>query len=65
MNVYIDLNIFDRIEKKEKLETSEKNIYTEIENLILEKKILYLIQMLILTICSEVFKKNQIILKDI
>jgi hypothetical protein len=40
MNVYIDLNIFDRIEKKEKLEISEKTIYTEIENLILEKKII-------------------------
>lgn len=39
MNVYIDLNIFDRIEKKEKLEISEKTIYTEIENLILENKI--------------------------
>jgi hypothetical protein len=41
MNVYIDLNIFDRIEKKEKLEISEKTIYTEIENLILETKPLW------------------------
>ncbi len=39
MNVYIDLNVFDRIEKKEKLEISEKTIYTKIENLILENKI--------------------------
>lgn len=40
MNVYLDLNIFDRIEKKEKLNVFEKTMYTEIENLILDKKII-------------------------
>ena len=40
MNVYLDLNIFDRIEKKEKLNVFEKTIYTGIENLILDKKII-------------------------
>jgi len=40
VNVYLDLNIFDRIEKKEKLKVLEKTMYTEIENLILDKKII-------------------------
>jgi hypothetical protein len=39
MNVYFDLNIFDRIEKKENLSESENEIYTELENLILNKQI--------------------------
>jgi hypothetical protein len=39
MHVYFDLNIFDRIEKKENLPESENEIYTELENLVLENKI--------------------------
>lgn len=39
MNVYFDLNIFDRIEKKDKLVESESEIYTELENLILNGEI--------------------------
>lgn len=40
MNVYFDLNIFDRIEKKETLSESENEIYSELENLILTEKII-------------------------
>lgn len=40
MNVYFDLNIFDRIEKKETLSESENEIYSELENLILTEKIM-------------------------
>lgn len=39
MNVYFDLNIFDRIEKKAKLSESENEIYTELENLVLNGQI--------------------------
>ena len=39
MNVYFDLNIFDRIEKKDTLSELENEIYNELENLILENKI--------------------------
>jgi len=39
MNVYFDLNIFDRIEKKETLSESDKIVYTELENLVLNGQI--------------------------
>lgn len=39
MNVYFDLNIFDRIEKKETLPESDKLMYAELENLVLTNKI--------------------------
>jgi len=39
MNVYFDLNIFDRIEKKERLSESENEIYSELENLVLSGQI--------------------------
>jgi hypothetical protein len=39
MNVYLDLNIFDRIEKQAKLERAEQKIYHQIENLILTNRI--------------------------
>lgn len=39
MNVYLDLNIFDRIEKKDNLSKPENEIYTILENLILNKQI--------------------------
>ncbi|MCC5937541.1 MAG: hypothetical protein JJU34_09675 [Lunatimonas sp.] len=39
MNVYLDLNIFDRIEKKDKLSEIEKELYSELYNLITEGKI--------------------------
>ena len=39
MNVYFDLNIFDRIEKKATLSKFENEIYTELENLVLTEKI--------------------------
>lgn len=38
MNIYLDLNIFDRIEKKDLLNSSEKSIYEGIENLIMSGK---------------------------
>jgi len=40
MLVYLDLNIFDRIEKKDSLEESEREIYLTLEKLILEKVII-------------------------
>jgi hypothetical protein len=39
MNIYFDLNIFDRIEKKENLEENERNLYTKWENLVLSGQI--------------------------
>lgn len=39
MIVYLDLNVFDRIEKKDKLNEVENKIYTKIENMILNKEI--------------------------
>ena len=39
MNVYLDLNIFDRIEKIDTLSDFERKIYSELENLILHNKI--------------------------
>lgn len=39
MNVYLDLNIFDRIEKKNELEETEKELYNQLESIILEGKI--------------------------
>lgn len=39
MLVYLDLNIFDKIEKKENLVDNEKEIYKNIEELILNKKV--------------------------
>ncbi|WP_036385060.1 hypothetical protein [Muricauda sp. MAR_2010_75] len=39
MNVYFDLNIFDRIEKKCNLPEQEKIIYSELESLIVEEQI--------------------------
>ncbi len=38
-NVYLDLNIFDRIEKMDILENTEREIYTELKNLIVDGKI--------------------------
>ena len=38
--VYLDWNIFDKIEKASQLETEERLIYSQIENLILENKII-------------------------
>jgi len=40
MHVYFDLNIFDRIEKKNTLSDSEIEIYSELENLAVDKKII-------------------------
>lgn len=40
MHVYFDLNVFDRIEKLSTISDSEKEIYTELENLILQNKII-------------------------
>ena len=39
MKVYFDLNIFDRIEKKDKLTDLEKDVYNNLESLIIENKI--------------------------
>lgn len=39
MNVYFDLNIFDRIEKKYNFPEQEKIIYSELESLIVEEQI--------------------------
>ncbi len=40
MLVYLDLNIFDRIEKLNELNESDRRPYFELENLILEKKVI-------------------------
>jgi hypothetical protein len=39
MNIYFDLNIFDRIEKKENLEENERNLYTKWEKMVLSGQI--------------------------
>jgi len=39
MNIYLDLNIFDRIEKKENLKEEERKLYSDWEDLILSGKI--------------------------
>jgi hypothetical protein len=39
MKVYFDLNIFDRIEKKDRLTDLEKDIYNNLESLVIENKI--------------------------
>ncbi len=39
MNVYLDLNIFDRIEKKNSLSEPENEVYGELEKLILDEHI--------------------------
>jgi hypothetical protein len=38
--VYFDWNVFDRIEKKDTLEKSQREVYSKIEQLILDKKII-------------------------
>ncbi len=38
MTVYLDLNIFDRLEKIESLEDDERSAYTLLQDLILSKK---------------------------
>lgn len=40
MIVYLDLNIVDRIEKKDSLSNFDSNLYSEWENLILTGKII-------------------------
>jgi hypothetical protein len=37
--VYLDWNVFDRIEKKDSLDKSLRDLYTELELMISEKKI--------------------------
>lgn len=39
MLVYLDLNIFDRIEKKHNLNGADLELYSDIEKMILEEKI--------------------------
>ena len=40
MIVYFDLNIFDRIEKKDSLNQVESRIYSDLENLIINEQII-------------------------
>ena len=39
MYIYLDLNIFDRIEKKDNLKDDERKLYSDWEDLILSGKI--------------------------
>lgn len=39
MRVYFDLNVFDRIEKKDSLKEAEKRIYDELENMAIKNQI--------------------------
>ncbi len=40
MYVYFDLNVFDRIEKKTSLEAAEREIYSDLQKIVLEEKII-------------------------
>lgn len=40
MHVYLDWNVFDRIEKKEKIEEEQRGLFARLETLILNKKII-------------------------
>ncbi len=58
MTVYFDLNIFDRIEKKASLPKPDEELYTELEDLVLNKKITVPYSNAHLNDLSRGYKKN-------